>query len=144
MLFFRKKPEMPTPESALKGRPNAIATAKTHFTNGHALKGPYPEGSEIALFGFGCFWGAERKFWQLGDAVWVTAVGYAGGYTPNPTYEEVCDFDTGHVEAVVVEYDPEIASYGQLLEAFWEQVGDYQVRKPPGSMCCTVGFSARN
>ncbi len=120
MIFFRKKAELPSPETALKGRPQAIATAKTHFTNGHALKAPFPEGMEMAMFGLGCFWGAERKFWQLGAAVWVTAVGYAAGYTPNPTYEEVCSGRTGHNEVVLVVFDPKRISYADLLKTFWE------------------------
>jgi peptide-methionine (S)-S-oxide reductase len=90
-----------------------------HFVNGHALAGPYPEGLEKAVFGLGCFWGAERVFWQA-PGVWVTAVGYAGGSTPNPTYEEVCSGRTGHTEAVLVVYDPEITSYEALLKLFWE------------------------
>ena len=119
MFFSRKKPEMPTAETALKGRSAPIATAKTHFVNGHDLKGPYPDGLETALFGFGCFWGAERKFWEL-DGVWVTAVGYAGGLTANPTYEEVCGGRTGHNEVVRVVFDPKKVSYEQLLKTFWE------------------------
>jgi peptide-methionine (S)-S-oxide reductase len=120
MLFSRKKQEMPTPETALKGRTEPIATAKSHYLNKHPLKGPYPEGFERAVFGLGCFWGAERKFWQMGDGVWVTAVGYAGGVTPNPTYEEVCSGRTGHNEVVLVVYDPKAVSYEQLLKTFWE------------------------
>ena len=120
MLFSRKKLQMPTPETALKGRPHAIPTARTHFVNGHPLKGPYPEGTEKAIFGMGCFWGAERKLWQLGDGVYVTAVGYAGGLTPNPTYEEVCSGGTGHNEVVLVVFDPKEISYEALLKTFWE------------------------
>ena len=120
MLFSRKKLQMPTPETALKGRPDAIPTARTHFVNGHGLKGPYPDGSETAIFGMGCFWGAERKFWQLGDGIYVTAVGYAGGLTPNPTYEEVCSGGTGHNEVVLVVFDPKAISYETLLKTFWE------------------------
>src|SRR5215813_907637 len=116
MLFFRKKLEMPTAATALKGRPEPIATAKTHFINGHALKGPYPEGTETAVFGLGCFWGAERKFWEMGDGIWVTAAGYAAGITPNPTYEEVCSGRTGHNEVVLVVYDPGKVSYEALLK----------------------------
>jgi len=119
MLFSRRKPEMPSPETALKGRPEAIPTAKTHYLNKHALKGPYPEGYETAIFGLGCFWGAERVFWQM-DGVWVTAAGYAGGHTPNPTYEEVCSGRTGHNEVVLVVYDPKPVSYEALLKTFWE------------------------
>ena len=120
MLFFRKKAEMPAPETALKGRATAIPTAKTHFVNSAALKGPYPAGSEMAMFGLGCFWGAERKFWQLGEGIHVTAVGYAAGFTPNPTYEEVCSGMTGHNEVVLVVFDPKRISYADLLKAFWE------------------------
>jgi peptide-methionine (S)-S-oxide reductase len=120
MFFARKKPEMPTAATALKGRAEPIPTAKTHFINGRALKGPYPEGMETAIFGLGCFWGAERKFWELGDGVWVTAVGYAAGMTPNPTYEEVCSGRTGHNEVVLVVYDPKKVGYEALLKTFWE------------------------
>ena len=119
MFMFRKKLEMPSAADALPGRPNAIPTAAKHFVNGHALKGPYPEGLETAMFGIGCFWGAERMFWKL-DGVYVTAVGYAGGHTPNPTYEEVCSGRTGHNEVVFVVYDPKKISYERLLKAFWE------------------------
>jgi peptide-methionine (S)-S-oxide reductase len=120
MFAFRTKVEMPTAETALPGRATPIPTARQHFVNGHALKGPYPEGTAMAIFGLGCFWGAERKFWELGDGVWVTAVGYAGGYTPNPTYEEVCSGRTGHNEVVLVVYDPNKISYERLLKTFWE------------------------
>jgi peptide-methionine (S)-S-oxide reductase len=119
MLFARKSPELPTPASALPGRPNAIPTAQTHFVNGHPLKGPYPAGLELAQFGMGCFWGVERIFWQL-PGVYVTAVGYAGGVTPNPTYEETCSGRTGHTEAVLVVFDPKLISYETLLKTFWE------------------------
>lgn len=120
MLFARKKTEMPTAETALKGRPTPLPTAEEHFIFGRPLKGPYPDGLETALFGIGCFWGAERKFWQLGAGIWVTAVGYAGGFTPNPTYEEVCTGRTGHNEVVLVVYDPKVISYDTLLKTFWE------------------------
>ncbi len=120
MFSFRKKTEMPTPGEALPGRATPIPTALTHFVNGRPLKGPYPEGAAMAMFGLGCFWGAERKFWELGDGVHVTAVGYAGGLTPNPTYEEVCSGRTGHNEVVLVVYDPKKISYERLLKAFWE------------------------
>ncbi len=119
-MFFRKKAEMPTPDKALKGRPTAIPTAKQHFVNGRALKGPYPAGLEMAMFGFGCFWGAERKLWQLDEGIHVTAVGYAAGLTPNPTYEEVCSGQTGHNEVVLVVFDPAKISYETLLKTFWE------------------------
>jgi peptide-methionine (S)-S-oxide reductase len=114
-----KKTSMPTPGESLPGRAEAIATAATHFVNGRQLKGPYPEGLKTALFGLGCFWGAERVFWKI-PGVWVTAVGYAGGYTPNPTYEEVCTGGTGHTEVVLVVYDPRQVSYAELLKRFWE------------------------
>jgi peptide-methionine (S)-S-oxide reductase len=120
MLFARRKSEMPSPETALKGRAEPIPTAKTHFLNQRVLKGPYPEGLETAVFGLGCFWGAERKFWEMGDGIWITAVGYAGGHTPNPTYEEVCSGRTGHNEVVLVVYDPKKVSYEALLKTFWE------------------------
>jgi peptide-methionine (S)-S-oxide reductase len=120
MFFARRKPEMPTPATALKGRAEPIPTAKTHFLNGRALKGPYPEGYETAIFGLGCFWGAERKFWEMEEGIHVTAVGYAGGLTPNPTYEEVCTGRTGHNEVVLVVYDPRKISYEALLKTFWE------------------------
>ncbi|AWB21641.1 peptide-methionine (S)-S-oxide reductase MsrA [Methylobacterium currus] len=120
MLFFRKRAEMPAPDQILPGRPTLLPTAERHFVNGHPLKGPYPDGTEIAVFGLGCFWGAERKFWQLGDGVFVTAVGYAAGTTPNPTYEEVCSGLTGHNEVVLVAYDPRVISFAALLKTFWE------------------------
>ncbi len=106
MFSLRKKVSIPTASEALPGRAAALATAERHFVNGHPLKGPYPEGCETVLVGMGCFWGAERKFWQLGEGVYVTAVGYAGGSTPNPTYHEVCSGQTGHTEAVLVVYNP--------------------------------------
>ena len=120
MFSFANKLEMPAANEALPGRSSPIPTARTHFVNGHPLKGPYPEGLAMAMFGLGCFWGAERKFWELGDGVYVTAVGYAGGYTPNPTYEEVCSGRTGHNEVVFVVYDPKRISYETLLKTFWE------------------------
>jgi peptide-methionine (S)-S-oxide reductase len=120
MLFARKKLEMPTPETALRGRASSIPTAREHFVLHRPLKGPYPAGLEQAMFGMGCFWGAERKFWQLGDGIWVTAVGYAGGHTPNATYEEVCSGRTGHNEVVLVVFDPKKIGYEKLLRTFWE------------------------
>lgn len=120
MFFQRKKAEMPTIETALPGRSDAIPTAMMHFLLGRPLKGPHPEGSAEAMFGMGCFWGAERKFWQLGDGIVVTAVGYTGGLTPNPTYEEVCTGRTGHNEVVHVVFDPTRITYADLLQAFWE------------------------
>src|SRR5665213_2315196 len=113
------KLSMPTPESALPGRAEALPTAEEHFVNHHPLKGPYPPGSETALFGLGCFWGAERAFWKL-PGVYVTAVGYSGGFTPNPTYREVCSGRTGHNEVVLVVYDPTKVTYAALVKAFFE------------------------
>jgi len=114
-----KKLAMPQRPDALPGRSEPIPTAETHFVNGRPLKGPYPEGMEKALFGLGCFWGAERIFWKT-PGVHVTAVGYAGGYTPNPTYREVCSGATGHNEVVLVVFDPKQVSYAELLKRFWE------------------------
>ena len=119
MLFSRKPVEIPTSENALAGRSDALPTATTHFVNGNPLKGSIPEGFQTAMFGMGCFWGVERIFWQL-DGVWVTAVGYAGGHTPNATYEEICTGKTGHNEVVLVVFDPSKLSYEDLLRAFWE------------------------
>src|SRR5690242_9979949 len=120
MFMLKKKLEMPAAGEALPGRSQPIPTAARHFVNGGALKGPYPEGLETAMFGLGCFWGAERKFWELGDGIYVTAVGYAAGQTPNPTYEEVCSGRTGHNEVVLVVHDPKKISYERLLKTFWE------------------------
>jgi len=120
MLFARKKTEMPTPETALEGRPTPLTTADEHFIFGRALKGPYPAGLETAMFGMGCFWGAERRFWELGAGIWITAVGYAGGFTPNATYDEVCTGRTGHNEVVLVVFDPKEIAYARLLKTFWE------------------------
>ncbi len=117
--FLSKKTAMPRAEDALPGREQPIPTAVSHFVNGNPLKGPYPDGLKKALFGLGCFWGAERLFWQM-PGVWVTAVGYAGGFTPNPTYKETCTGLTGHAEVVLVVYDPGVVSYGDLLKLFWE------------------------
>jgi peptide-methionine (S)-S-oxide reductase len=119
MLFKRKPMTIPSTAEALPGRPEPIPTASQHFVNGHPLKGPYPAGTQKALFGLGCFWGAERKFWEL-PGVWVTAVGYAAGRTPNPTYEEVCSGMTGHNEVVLVVFDPAKISYETLLKTFFE------------------------
>ena len=118
-MFGRKVLELPTEETALRGRPHPIPTAAIHFINGRPLKGPYPEGMETAVFAMGCFWGEEKKFWNL-PGVYVTAVGYVNGLTPNPTYEEVCSGRTGHTEAVLVVFDPAVIAYDQLLKAFWE------------------------
>lgn len=119
MFGFRKKLSLPTAAEALPGRATAIPTAERHFVNGRPLKGPYPDGMESLVVGLGCFWGAERKFWQL-PGVFVTAVGYAAGVTPNPTYEEVCSGLTGHNEVVLVVYDPAQVSTGEVLATFWE------------------------
>ena len=120
MFGFRKRTALPAPGEALPGRAQKIPTASRHAVNGHPLQGPWPAGFETAMFGLGCFWGAERKFWQLGEGVHSTAVGYAAGQTPNPTYEEVCSGLTGHNEVVLVVYDPAKISYEQLLKCFWE------------------------
>jgi peptide-methionine (S)-S-oxide reductase len=120
MFFMRKTTALPNASEALPGRAKPIATATSHFVNGHQLQPPYPAGLEQAVFGLGCFWGAERKFWELGDSIYVTAVGYAGGHTKNPTYEEVCSGRTGHTEAVLVVFDPAKISYDRLLKMFWE------------------------
>ena len=119
-LFSRMKVEMPAPEDALPGRVQEMPVTAPHFVLGTPITPPFPEGTELALFGMGCFWGAERMFWQLGDGIHTTAVGYSAGYTPNPTYEEVCSARTGHNEVVRVVFDPEVISYEQLLATFWE------------------------
>ena len=113
------KLELPTADQALPGRAESLAVPAQHHVNGHALKPPFPAGLQQAVFGLGCFWGAERRFWQQ-PGVWSTAVGYAGGHTPNPTYEEVCSGLTGHTEVVLVVFDPQQTSYQQLLKVFWE------------------------
>src|SRR5438874_6098747 len=120
MLFMRKTTAPPSASEALPGRAHPIPTAERHFVNGRQLQPPYPQGLEQAVFGLGCFWGAERKFWQLGEGIFATAVGYAGGHTKNPTYEEVCSGRTGHNEVVLVVFDPKKVSYEALLKTFWE------------------------
>jgi peptide-methionine (S)-S-oxide reductase len=120
MFFMRKTTALPSAAEALPGRAQPMPTAKSHFVNGRPLQPPYPAGLEQAVFGLGCFWGAERKFWQLRDGITTTAVGYAGGTTPNPTYEEVCSGRTGHTEVVLVVFDPKTIAYGELLKTFWE------------------------
>jgi peptide-methionine (S)-S-oxide reductase len=119
MLFGRHKTEMVTSENALPGHDQPMQVPTRHFVNGAALEPPFPEGTEVAVFGMGCFWGAERIFWQE-DGVVSTAVGYAGGFTQNPTYEEVCSGRTGHAEVVLVAFDPSRVSYDRLLQVFWE------------------------
>lgn len=119
-MFGSSRPlTLPTPDKALAGRPDALPTASKHFVTGNPIKGPYPDGFETAIFALGCYWGAERRFWQT-PGVWVTAVGNAGGLTPNPTYEEVCSGGTGHAESVMVVYDPDIISYEVLVKVFFE------------------------
>jgi peptide-methionine (S)-S-oxide reductase len=112
-------PRLPTPREALPGRTGSMPIPDLHYVNGHRLIPPFPEGTDRALFGMGCFWGAERKFWPL-EGVYTTAVGYSGGVTPNPTYREVCTGLTGHAEVVLVVFDPKIVGYGDLLKIFWE------------------------
>ncbi|MEL6768866.1 MAG: peptide-methionine (S)-S-oxide reductase MsrA [Pseudomonadota bacterium] len=119
MFFGFRKAEMVAPEKALPGRADAVPTADTHFVKGVPLKGPYPDGAEHVVFAMGCFWGAERMFWKLPGVI-VTYVGYAGGFTPNPTYREVCSGQTGHTEIVGVVFDPERISFDALLKVFWE------------------------
>ena len=118
-LFGNRHPAMPSPEDALPGHDTPIPVPDEHFVNGHPLQAPFPDGLEQAVFGLGCFWGAERAFWQV-DGVYATAVGYTAGFTPNPTYAEVCSGRTGHTEAVLVVFDPKVVSYEQLLKVFWE------------------------
>jgi peptide-methionine (S)-S-oxide reductase len=120
MFFMRKTTALPSADEALPGRSTPIPTAKTHFVNGHTITGPYPDGMQKAVFALGCFWGAERKFWELGAGIYTTAVGYAGGITPNPTYEETCSGRTGHTEVVLVVFNPAKMSYERLLKVFWE------------------------
>jgi len=119
MLLFSKKTRLPTAAEALPGRAEPITVPEKHFVNGHSLRPPFPPGLEQAVFGLGCFWGAERRFWQT-KGVYTTAAGYAGGVTPNPTYEEVCSGRTGHAEVVLVVFDPRVVSYEELLRVFWE------------------------
>ena len=118
-MLFQKSAELPTADTALPGRAEPLRTDEVHYVNGRPLKGPHPDGFQTAIFGMGCFWGVERIFWNL-PGVWVTAVGYAGGITPNPTYEETCTGRTGHAEVVQVVFNPHEISYTELLKAFWE------------------------
>jgi peptide-methionine (S)-S-oxide reductase len=119
MLWTKNKQHMPSAEEALPGRDQTMAIPDRHHVNGNPIAPPFPEGLRQAVFGMGCFWGAEKLFWEL-PGVWTTAVGYAGGHTPNPTYEEVCSGRTGHTEVVLVVYDPERVTYEELLKVFWE------------------------
>lgn len=119
LFGFGKKLSLPTPDQALPGRKETMDVPVRHFVNGNPLKPPFPEGMEMVIFGMGCFWGAERKFWQQ-KGVFTTAVGYAAGVTPNPTYQEVCSGMTGHNEVVLVVFDPKVISYESLLKIFWE------------------------
>ncbi len=120
-MFFRKAAELPTADTALPGRSEAIPTAASHFVFDRPLKGPFAPAIETAIFGMGCFWGAERMFWNLGaDRIWTTAVGYSAGLTPNPTYEEVCTGRTGHNEVVLIAFDPALTRFEDLLKIFWE------------------------
>src|SRR6476659_3098623 len=130
MFFMRKTTALPSAAEALPGRATPIPTATTHFVNGRQLQPPYPQGLEQAVFGLGCFWGAERKFWELGDGIYTTAVGYAGGHTANPTYEEVCSGLTGHTEAVLVVFDPRKVSYEQLVPTSFEVHDPTQAMRP--------------
>lgn len=126
-MFFKTKPEMPTAETALPGRDEpAFEISGVHAVNGHSILPPWPEGHDVAVFGMGCFWGAERIFWRL-EGVYATAVGYTGGFTRNPTYEETCTGRTGHTEAVLVVYDPAVVSYRRLLEVFFTEHDPTQV-----------------
>ena len=119
LFDIRKKHAMPSPDSALPGRPEAMSVPDSHFVNGNPLQGPFPENLKLAMFGMGCFWGVERMFWQL-PGVYSTAAGYAGGFTPNPNYQEVCTGKTGHNEVVRLVFDPQQISYSELLQTFWE------------------------
>jgi peptide-methionine (S)-S-oxide reductase len=117
--ILTEKSHLPSPEQALPGRAEAMSVPAQHYVNGNPLQGPFPAHLQQAVFGLGCFWGAERRFWQQ-PGVWSTAVGYAGGFTPNPTYEETCSGLTGHTEVVLVVFDPQVISYADLLKLFWE------------------------
>ncbi len=128
MTFSMDKTKMPLPQEALPGRQVAMAVSNRHFVNGNPIQPPFADNLREALFGLGCFWGAERRFWQL-EGVYTTAVGYAGGYTPNPSYQEVCSGMTGHNEVVKVVFDPNLISYRQLLKVFWEAHDPTQVMR---------------
>lgn len=118
-MLFRKKSDIPNANKALAGRQESIEPGANHFVNGNSLKGPYPKGHEVTYFALGCYWGAELAFWEQ-EGVWVTGVGNIAGSTPNPTYQEVCTGQTGHAEAVIVVFDPQVVSYEALLQIFWE------------------------
>jgi peptide-methionine (S)-S-oxide reductase len=118
-MFGKNKSQLPGPDEALPGRTAEMPVPAKHFVNGHPLKAPFPDGLEMAIFGMGCFWGAERKFWEA-NGVYTTAVGYTGGLTPNPSYQEVCSGRTGHNEVVLVVFDPKQITYDQILKIFWE------------------------
>ena len=118
-MYKLSSPQIILPEQALPGRSDPVAVADRHYVNGNSMEGPFPEGMEMAMFAMGCFWGAERRFWELAG-VWTTAVGYAAGYTPNPSYEEVCSGMTGHTEAVRLVFDSNQIAYTELLENFWQ------------------------
>ena len=143
--MFNRKTTMPDQKAALKGRPTPLPTAKKHFVNRNPLKGPYPEGFEAAVFALGCYWGAERLFWET-PGVWVTGAGFSGGITPNPTYEESCTGLTGHAEAVLVVYDPKIISYDDLLAIFWENHDPTQGMRQGNDVgtCYRSGIYAQN
>ena len=128
MLFARKRLDLPTPDTALPGRPTPIGHVGAHAVTGHPMEPPFPDGSETLVVGMGCFWGAERLFWPA-DGVWTTAVGYAGGVTPNPTYSETCSGRTGHTEAVLVAFDPSVVPLATLLRVFWEGHDPTQVMR---------------
>jgi len=128
MLFARKSLDLPTPDTALPGRPSPIGRPGDHAVTGHPMQPPFPDGLETLIVGMGCFWGAERLFWQT-DGVWTTAVGYAGGVTPNPTYSETCSGRTGHTEAVLVAFDPLVVPLATLLRMFWEGHDPTQVMR---------------
>jgi peptide-methionine (S)-S-oxide reductase len=127
-MFSRHESKMPSPTQALAGRSEPMAVPATHFVNGRPISPPYPDGLEIAEFALGCFWGEEKLFWQV-PGVWVTAVGYQGGYTPNPTYREVCTGKTGHAESIRVVFDPKQVPYEELLRRFWEAHDPTQVMR---------------
>ena len=141
MRFLFRDPTVPSADDALPGRSQAIMTPGIHTILGTPLAGPWPDGTKTAIFGLGCFWGAEKDFWQLPGVV-TTAVGYAGGPTPNPTYQEVCTGQTGHAEVVLVAYDPNRISYDELLKAFWEAHDPTQGMRQGNDMGTRTGQSS--